>query len=114
VGKYPIDGDDVFALVQTYESRPRQEGKWEAHRKFIDVQFVAQGKEQLGWANLNRLKVSEPYSDENDVLFLEGEGDFVTAEAGTFVIFAPQDAHMPGIAAGNPQKVKKVVVKVRV
>jgi YhcH/YjgK/YiaL family protein len=112
--KYIIDGDDVFALVQAYNTKPEAEGKWEAHRKYIDIQYVISGCERLGWANLNRLKITEPYSDENDVLFLEGQGDFLRAEAGTFLLFAPQDAHMPGIAVDRPAQVKKIVVKIRV
>jgi len=112
-GKYEIRGDEVFAMVQSYETLPVEEGKWEAHRQYLDVQYVAAGEERMGYANVDSLTVSQPYAEDKDVLFLEGPGDFLTVKAGTFVIFAPQDAHMPCLAVADPRPVKKVVVKVR-
>ena len=113
-GRYELDGDKVFALVQQYQTKPMAEGKWEAHRKHIDVQYVAAGIERIGWANINRLKVTEPYDDTKDVAFYKGDGDFVTVPAGWFVILFPEDAHMPCTAVDEPAPVTKVVVKVRV
>jgi YhcH/YjgK/YiaL family protein len=60
------------------------------------------------------LAISQAYDAENDFALFKGHGDFMTMTAGTFAIFAPQDAHMPCIAIQEPQQVKKVVVKVRV
>jgi YhcH/YjgK/YiaL family protein len=113
-GKYEIDGSDVFALVQKYDSKPISEGKWEAHRKFIDVQFVAEGAEQMGYADIESLEVTKEYDAEGDYLLLQGKGCMLACSAGTFAIFGPQDAHMPCIAIDSPSPVKKVVVKVRV
>jgi len=113
-GRYELDGDKVFALVQQYQTKPMAEGKWEAHRKHIDVQYVAAGIERIGWANISRLKVTEPYDDSKDVAFYKGDGDFVTVPAGWFVILFPEDAHMPCTALDAPAPVTKVVVKVRV
>ena len=111
-GRHDIDGDDVFALIQEYDSKPREEGAWEAHRQYLDVQYVVSGEERIGFANTERLQAGE-YDAENDFLPLEGEGDFLEMQAGTFMILAPQDAHMPGIALADPQPMKKVVMKVR-
>jgi len=111
-GRYEIEGSDVFALVQEYESKPKNQGKWEAHRQYIDVQYVARGAELMGYAHLDRLKPGA-YDASRDFLPLEGEGDFFEMREGTFVILSSQDAHMPGIAVPLPQPVKKVVVKVR-
>jgi YhcH/YjgK/YiaL family protein len=111
-GKYEIDGSNLFALLQSYETKPRENGKWEAHRKYIDIQFIAQGIETMGYANLEALTISQPYNDKDDYLLLEGKGDFLTVSAGTFILFAPQDAHMPGLAFTAPAHVTKVVVKV--
>lgn len=110
-GRYEIDGSNVYALVQQYETRLKEKGFWEAHRRYIDVQSVIEGVELIGYANLGHLKVGE-YDDAQDFLRLEGEADFLVIRAGTFVILTPQDAHMPGIAVASPQPVKKVVVKV--
>jgi len=113
-GKYEIDGSNVYALVQKYESKPREAGKWEAHRKYIDVQYVSEGTEQMGYACIDAMKVTKEYDGEGDYLLLEGEGSMLVCRAGTFAIFSPEDAHMPGIALDKPQEIKKVVVKVRV
>jgi YhcH/YjgK/YiaL family protein len=111
---YDIDGDTVFALVQRYDTKPREKGLWEAHRRYIDVQFVASGIESLGWAQLGNLTETQPYSAEKDCLLLAGSGDVVTARAGDFLVFFPEDAHMPCLAHDQPSPVLKVVVKVLV
>jgi YhcH/YjgK/YiaL family protein len=114
-GRYDLDGDNVYAIVQDYTTRTRAEGKWEAHRKYIDVQFTAKGVELMGYANLNDLKITETYQEKDDYLLAEGEGSFITLGEGMFTILYPQDAHMPGQAvASGPAPVKKVVVKVKV
>jgi len=112
-GRYEIQGGDVFALVQEYEGKPFEEGFWETHRSFIDVQYLHAGKEKMGVAPLDSLRVKKQYDAEKDLLVLDGDGDFITLEPRQFTIFFPQDAHMPGLAAGGG-KIKKIVVKVRV
>ena len=112
-GRYDIAGDDVFVMIQEYDSKPEEEVAWEAHRLYLDVQYVVSGKENMGFANTGRLQAGE-YDGENDFLPLEGEGDFIEMRAGTFMILAPQDAHRPGVAVTGPQPVKKAVVKVRI
>jgi len=111
-GRYDIDGNNVYALVQQYETKPREKGVWEAHRRYIDVQFVAAGIETMGYAPLGGLTVTQPYSTDKDCVLLAGDGDFLTVRAGVFVIFFPQDAHMPCLACAAPAPVRKVVVKV--
>lgn len=113
-GRIDIDGDKVFALVQRYETKPRNQGKWETHRRYSDVQYVASGVESMGYAPAGRLTVSEPYSGERDCTFYTGSGDFVTVRAGMFVVFFPDDAHMPCLTCETPVPVLKVVVKVAV
>lgn len=111
-GKYPIDGDKVFAIVSEYETKSLEEGAWEAHRKYMDVQYIISGKEKMGYAPLNEMKTTVEYDEEKDILFLEGEGDFVTVKEGMFAIFAPNDVHMPCIKIGESQHIKKLIVKV--
>ena len=102
LGRHVLDGDWLFALVQEYATKPLEQCKWEAHRRYCDVQFVARGIEQIGVANIDRMQVETPYDAEKDVAFFRGDGDFVTIRAGTFAIFAPPDVHMPCLAAGSP------------
>ena len=113
-GKYPVDGENVFALVFHNETKPKKGAFWEAHRRYIDVQYVFEGAERMGRADLRALKPCAEYDAENDFLKLKGKGDFFTVPAGTFVIFQPHDAHMPGLAVKEPKPVKKAVVKVLV
>ncbi len=111
-GRHDIDGDKVYALAQQYETRPREKGVWEAHRRYIDVQLVATGSEIMGYAPIARLTVTQPYATEKDCMLLAGSGDFLTVRAGMFAVFFPGDAHMPCLACGESALVSKVVVKV--
>ncbi|MDD5435916.1 MAG: YhcH/YjgK/YiaL family protein, partial [Nitrospira sp.] len=61
-GRYEIDGSDIFALMQNYETKPKENGFWEAHRKYIDIQYVIKGTELIGYANIVHLKSGE-YDD---------------------------------------------------
>lgn len=113
-GRYEIDGDNLFALVQTYESIPKEQGKWECHRNYIDVQYIAEGVEQIGFNNIGNMSVKTEYNPEKDIEILSGEGDYVTLGRGSYGIFFPQDAHQPKVALNDkPGKVKKVVIKVK-
>lgn len=114
LGKYEIDGSDVYAMVQQYETKPVEQGAWEAHRKYIDVQYMVSGKETMGYSCIEGMKTKIEYDESRDCVFLEGEGDFFKVDEGFFVIFAPQDAHMPGIEYKKSETIKKVVVKVAV
>lgn len=111
-GRYDLEGNTVYALVQQYITKPMEQGLWEAHRRYIDVQYVAEGVESMGYVSIGNLKVTQAYAPKDDCELFAGTGDFVTARAGTFVIFFPEDAHMPCIASGTPAPVRKVVVKV--
>lgn len=111
-GRYEIDGENIFAMVQSYNSKKMEEGFWEAHRKYIDIQYVFKGTERMGFENIRNMKMAGEYDKEKDFSLFEGEGGFIEVKAGEFVIFYPQDIHMPGIAPKEPDKVQKVVVKV--
>ena len=113
-GRYDIDGHNIYALAQHYTTKPRGQGVWETHRRYIDVQYVVEGIETMGYAPIGNLAVTQAYSPKDDCALFAGTGDFVTARAGTFVVFFPEDGHMPGLASDAPAPVRKVVVKVAV
>ena len=114
-GKYRIRGEDVVAMVQTYHTKPLDQGRWEAHRHFADIQYVVQGSEGIGVAHLDEMTVTEPYSRDHDVEFFIGHSrvQFIRVDRGSFAIFLPQDVHMPGLMFESSAMVRKVVVKVR-
>jgi YhcH/YjgK/YiaL family protein len=111
VGRHEIDGDRLFALVQEYTTRGADDCAWEAHRRYIDVQYVVRGEERMGYANIGQAREREPYDPARDVAFFEPGEDFVTVRAGMLAVFAPEDVHSPCGAAGKPGPVRKVVVK---
>ena len=117
-GRHPIDGDRLVAIVQRYRTKPPAEAAWEAHRRYIDVQYVVAGTERMGYASLHgELPIRSAYDAEKDVAFFDAQGDLFDVAEGSFVIFMPQDVHAPGLAAGSPPAVSdvfKVVMKCRI
>ena len=70
LGRHDLDGDNCFALVQTYATKPLAEAKFESHRKYIDIQFIQTGSETLLWSPLAALtKITEPYEAAKDIAF---------------------------------------------
>lgn len=115
-GRCDIDGDNCFALVQSYSSKPLAQAKFEAHRQYIDIQFIHAGQESILWAPLATLThITEPYLAERDVAFFANppHSTAINLNAGDFTIFFPEDGHAPGIQYNGPSEVRKVVIKVR-
>ncbi len=112
-GTYEIDGENIFAIVQLYNTKPSSSTKWESHRKYIDIQYMVSGKEKMGFTDSQKVIVLQEYHAGNDISFHKGEGNYLIADEGHFAIFFPADIHMPQVAINIPHEVKKVVVKVR-
>jgi YhcH/YjgK/YiaL family protein len=112
--KIQIDGDDIFAIPQKYSTKEESEGKWEAHRKYIDIQYLVSGSENIGFVLIDYLEELEPYDDEKDVEFFSGEGDYVQVHDGEFAVFFPDDAHKPGLKIESTEEVFKIVFKIKV
>ncbi|MBI4580881.1 MAG: YhcH/YjgK/YiaL family protein [Planctomycetes bacterium] len=116
-GRYEIDGDRVFVVVQRYRPKPLSEAAWESHYRYIDVQCVIEGAERMGHLALRAgPRVIKPYDPETDLIFYEPGTDLLVFQAGEFAIFSPQDIHAPGLAVDSRPagEVLKAVVKVRV
>ena len=117
-GRYEVEGEQVYALVQSYQTIPMDaNAKYEAHRKYIDIQFILAGREVMGWAPLEKMTVTKAYSEEKDVCNGTCRMDEATAvkvDAGEAAIFFPSDAHAPKLAYGEPGGIKKIVMKVMV
>lgn len=113
-GKYEIEGSDIFALVQDYETKNRLECKLESHRKYIDIQYLLKGREFVGHALLNNQKPVKEYSAEDDYMLFSEESSFFELKPGMFAIFHPSDLHMPSVYEKQPEKVRKVVIKVKI
>ena len=117
-GKYPLE-DGAYAAVSEYETKPMATSKFEAHRKFIDVQLILSGSEIIGvcptdgFSDADRLG---EYNPDKDVEFFAVRGDFekLALSAGDFAILYPEDAHMPGVHETAPAQIKKIVLKIPV
>ena len=114
-GRYDIEGDDVFALVQEYVTKTIDDCTLEAHRVYADVNYVAEGFEYLGYAPLERAGTpAVEYDPATEAAFFEKECDFILLRKGDIAIVFPEDAHMPQKRALVPATVRKVCIKVRV
>lgn len=111
-GKYEIDGEKVYASVQTYQTKI--DAKYESHRNYIDIQYMINGLEKIGVTDLSNCKTCVPYDAERDLEFydINCNEEYLELPTGSFVVFYPHDAHKPSIAVETPQSVKKVVVKI--
>jgi biofilm protein TabA len=112
-GRHELDGANLYVLVQAYTSKTPDQGRWEYHRHYGDVQLVVAGRERMGCAPLDRF-TGGTYDAQKDITFPDGHGDFVELSAGGFVVLWPGEVHMPGMAVDVPEPVQKVVVKFRV
>lgn len=116
-GTYELDGKRVFAMIQSYRSKQQTaEMMFEAHRDYIDVQYIVQGIEKIRYANLDEVNlVEEHYSKGKDIAFYEGDSkcDFVLTK-GTFLLLDPSDAHLPGLCSEKECFVRKIVFKIHV
>jgi biofilm protein TabA len=114
-GRYDIDGNDVYYVVQRYTTRPVDPNKLESHKKYIDIQVVLAGEESLGYAPTAGLEVVTPYDEAKDIMFyrLPAAVTWTKLEPGRFCILYPQDGHMPGCQITSPAPVHKVVFKIR-
>lgn len=116
-GHYKID-DYSYANVDVYETKFPELCKFEAHKKYIDIQMLLSGKEELDFMPVEGLTVSEEYDNKRDIMFFENPdkiSDRVILEPGKFALIYPHEAHKPQMNIyGNSEKVKKVVVKILV
>ena len=89
-------------------------GMAEAHRKYLDIQYIVKGKEVMGWADLADCKPEGDFSEEKDIGFYSGDFEFITVNEGICYVVFPEDAHMPSRHLDVPNDYVKIVVKLKV
>jgi len=111
VDKYKIEGERVYAIVAKDPGRKKENALLETHEKYIDIQLVLAGTDDMGWKPKSSCKhPTDEYDPETDIQFFSDEPDsWLSTGSGVFAIFFPEDAHMPLISLGQ---IHKVVVKV--
>lgn len=112
-GRYPIKGDELFAIVEHVSGRTREIAKLEAHRRYIDIQLVLEGDESMGWKPLaDCMNPVSEHSLEKDIRFFnDAPATYVPVPPDHFCIFFPEDAHAPLIGSGD---IRKVIFKIAV
>lgn len=103
--------NQVFYTVMQYKATSREDKLFEAHNKYIDVQYILQGEEIISYVDREKAKLAISYDSEKDIAFYKGYGNEILLGEGDFMILFPQDAHMPSIGSRD---VKKVVAKVAI
>ncbi len=114
-GRVELQGSDLFALVQAYQTAEPADKKWETHEKYIDIQFVAEGTEICGWAPAGSMVPAGDYLPEKDIRYYldTAPSTPVRLQSGFFAILMPEDIHRPGCCVEAPEAVRKVVLKVK-
>jgi YhcH/YjgK/YiaL family protein len=113
LGRYELQDDDIFYIVQRYETDPDKTIA-EAHKKYIDIQFMVDGEEIIGVAPISCEKNETEAKPENDVWFYECKTEPLTLIKNSFMVLYPNDLHCPGVAVNGAKACHKVVVKVKV
>ena len=117
LGKHVLS-DSVYANVEIYETKLLKSGKFEAHKKYIDIQILLKGEEQIFVAPQKELTVSEAYDSTRDIEFYLDDlsnSEIVQLDGTNFVMLFPHEAHAPQVSIDdNCEKVLKVVVKIKI
>ncbi|MDD5241075.1 MAG: YhcH/YjgK/YiaL family protein [Sulfuricella sp.] len=112
-GRYPVEGERLIAIVENVAARKRSDAKLECHRKYIDIQMVLEGIDEMGWKPLT--DCHDPvadYSAEKDIRFFRDEpASWIATPPGAFCIFFPEDAHAPLVGSDT---IRKVILKIAV
>ncbi|XOV93452.1 MAG: YhcH/YjgK/YiaL family protein [Bacteroidota bacterium] len=112
-GNYEL-GDGMIGMVQSYQTRPLEQSKFESHRVNVDLQYVMSGREIMGWTHINDLTPKTEFDEAKDVILYQIPDSYhqMTLTATNLALLFPEDGHMPKVMVGNPEDVKKVVVKI--
>jgi YhcH/YjgK/YiaL family protein len=114
--RYDIDGDNLYAPISEYITKNEEDARFEAHQKYIDIQYVIRGVELMGVAPITQKnEILVPYDGTKDVEFMTvTQAAYFKATPARFFIFFPTDIHRPGVKVGENSQVRKVVVKVKI
>ena len=114
-GNYEIDGKNVYAFISSYKTKTEAEAKFEAHKKYIDIQCILSGTEIIGFEAPEEVELIEDYKDGGDICFygLNKDYDKIVLNKGEFAIIMTDELHAPCLSLNDePTDVKKVVVKI--
>lgn len=116
-GKY-VDSDRMYHSIETYQTKAHEDARWEAHDRYIDIQYLRAGQERID-VLVSRAGLKETERNEDaDLMFYESEdsvnGNQVYMKAGMLAVFYPDDVHRPGVCLDQTETVEKIVFKIKV
>lgn len=112
IGRYDIDGDEIYVAISEYQTVSSEEKAWEAHKKYIDLQVVIEGEELIEVSPLSEMDCGE-YVSQNDFLPCDGKAkEKVLLRKGVGLLLFPEDGHKPGVSYKEVKHVKKAVFKI--
>ena len=114
-GRYELQGDTIFMNVMTFNTQSPVEKKAELHEQYIDIQLLLNGEERILFGTAGTARECEEFHHEDDYQLcsaIENE-QAIILKPGMFAVFMPGEPHKPGCVVGEPDEIKKVVVKVK-
>ena len=107
-GRYELDGG-AYYIAQECNLRERESAKFESHKRYIDIQYILEGEEDMELVDIGELTVSDEYDEGGDFMLFTGKGALVHFKPGDFAVYFPTDGHKPSVGAG---KTRKIIVKI--
>lgn len=114
-GKYVVS-DDFFYIVQEYDTKLPEQGRYESHKKYVDIQYLVEGCEYIAVTATAFMETEGAYNEDTDVQFLKDSkyASNLLLTSGKYAILYPKDAHKPGLTVDKISRVKKILGKVRI
>lgn len=116
IGEHEILGREVYAIVSEYEPKEEADCNFEAHRKYIDLQYLIRGEEKMGVTLMDKVVPIGEYDEQKDIIFFSPDAPAIyeVATPDVFYLFFPENVHRPSIKNKEDSRVKKIVVKIMV
>ena len=114
-GRYELDGNNAYAMVQEATLKPWGSGRPEVHREYFDIQLPLSGEETIGVGPFDP-KTSGDFDAEKDIGFYDDVAvEPLTLCPGEFAILHPETcAHAPCCSEDAPgMRLRKIVIKIR-
>jgi biofilm protein TabA len=115
-GRYALQGDALFVIVESGPTIASQFKRFESHRRYIDIQINLKGPEIMEWMPRAALTLFEDFKPDNDICFYQQPAIIPTrlvVRPQEFAIFWPEDAHKPCCNPGDASvSYRKLVFKV--
>ncbi|MFH5834894.1 YhcH/YjgK/YiaL family protein [Proteiniclasticum sp. C24MP] len=116
--KFVLEEGTIFGFVTSVHTEEKASRRPESHRKHIDIQFLLEGREKIGYIRKSSaLKVTLDELEEKDICFYDGNLDgetFLDLKPGDFAVLFPEDVHRPQCISGDETAIRKCVIKIRV